>query len=304
MSVPSSTRGKRWVFTLNNHTEGEVQLLSDLLTSEHVSYGIFGREVGESGTPHLQGYCIFADRKRFNQVRALFGDRYHVEISRGTPAQASQYCKKDGDFEEFGEFPGTQGKRSDWESLKLWCETQTRQPTDLELFYAFPSLFGRYEKSVRKICNLCIKCDPITIGEPRGWQRDLEERLLDEPNDRCIEFVLDYEGNSGKSWFVRYYMLKHQGSAQMLSVGKRDDIAHCIDVSRRVFFFDIPRGGMEFLQYGALEGIKNGFIFSPKYESTTKVLLNKAHVVVLCNEDPDMLKLSLDRYKITNLTDL
>jgi hypothetical protein len=87
----------------------------------------------------------------------------------------------------------------------------------------------------------------------------------------------------------------------LLAPGKRDDLAHAIDVSKSVFLFNVPRGSMEFLQYGVLEQLKDRVIFSPKYESTTKVILQKTHVVVFCNEEPDLTKMSADRYVIRNL---
>jgi len=58
---------------------------------------------------------------------------------------------------------------------------------------------------------------------------------------------------------------------------------------------------MEYLQYSFLESVKDGMIFSPKYDSTTKFMEQKCHVVVMCNELPDISKLSRDRYKDTLL---
>jgi hypothetical protein len=49
-----------------------------------------------------------------------------------------------------------------------------------------------------------------------------------------------------------------------------------------------------------LEELKNGYVFSPKYESKNKSFPTP-HVVVLMNETPDRSKLSADRYSITIL---
>lgn len=79
-------------------------------------------------------------------------------------------------------------------------------------------------------------------------------------------------------------------------------MAHSIVPGRRVYFIDVPRGSMEHLQYSICESIKDGAVFSPKYESTMKEWgRGTSHCVVLCNEDPDMEKLSIDRYKITEV---
>ena len=69
----------------------------------------------------------------------------------------------------------------------------------------------------------------------------------------------------------------------------------------KVFFFDCPRNKQgDFIQYDFIEELKNGYIFSPKYESKVKKL-KVPHIVVCMNEYPDMTKLSEDRYKIYTL---
>lgn len=302
MPAINRSKGKRWVFTLNNWTEGEQQLLADLLNSDHVSYGIIGREQGEQGTPHLQGYVIFSDAKTFNQAKSLLGGRCHIELSKGTPSQAATYCKKEGDFDEYGELPDkSQGKRSDWERLKSWCDDRDTIPSDYELFDAFPSLFGRYKNSVREICRLRIRVAPRDLGEPREWQRDLEQQLDNDADDRTVLFVVDHEGNQGKTWFVKWYEAKHPDQSQRLRAAKRDDMAHAIVSGKRVFFIDVPRGGMELFQYGICEMLKDRAVFSPKYESCMKTWEQNSHVVVMCNEYPDLSKMSRDRFKMVEL---
>ena len=68
-----------------------------------------------------------------------------------------------------------------------------------------------------------------------------------------------------------------------------------------VVFFDCPRSKQgEFIQYDFLEEVKNGFVFSSKYESRNKAF-DSPHVVVFMDEQPDMTKLSEDRYNILEL---
>lgn len=68
-----------------------------------LSYHVFGKEKGESGTPHLQGYTVFKKTQRFPGVRKLFKtDRVALFERKGTHQQASLYCKKDGKYFEFG----------------------------------------------------------------------------------------------------------------------------------------------------------------------------------------------------------
>lgn len=289
---------KKWCFTHNNYTEGVKQLYADLFESEHVKYGVLGYEVGENGTPHIQGFVWFTDPKTLNQCRNILPDGRHLEPTRGTPAQAADYCKKGGDYDEFGSIETKAGRRTDWERLRDWCKEQTKLPSDMELWQEFPTLFGRYSERVRAICSMAIRVDSRDIGEPRQWQRQLEQRLEQEPDDRHIRFIVDEEGNAGKSWFIKYYMAKNPDKAQKLPFGKRDDMAFAYKPGKHVYFLDVPRKQMEFLQYSVLEMIKDGSVSSPKYESVMKETDVKAHVVVMCNELPDMEKLSRDRFKI------
>ena len=133
------------------------------------------------------------------------------------------------------------------------------------------------------------------------WQEFLKNRLLCEADDRSVEFYVDAEGGKGKSFFCRWMLSKYPEYVQVLSGGKRDDLAHAIDTSKRIFLFNLPRGGIEFIQYTILEQLKDRVIFSPKYCSSTKILNYFCHVVVFCNEQPDMDKMSADRYKINNI---
>lgn len=104
---------KHWVFTINNYKDEDVQLLRNVSEREGVVYLVFGREKGEQGTPHLQGYLQHSSRRSLAYNKRDVHAAAHWEIARGTPTEASNYCKKDGDFEEFGEMAKGQGTRND-----------------------------------------------------------------------------------------------------------------------------------------------------------------------------------------------
>lgn len=98
--MPAS-RHRRFVFTLNNYESGDC----DYLDSLPCRYIVYGKETApNTGTPHLQGFVVFVDGKTCSAVRTLLR-RCHVEVTRGTSLQASDYCKKDGDFVERGILP-------------------------------------------------------------------------------------------------------------------------------------------------------------------------------------------------------
>lgn len=294
-------QSRRWCFTLNNPTDGEETHLSQLGSSNTIIYLVYGREVGQSGTPHFQGFVVFRSNQRLRAAKEAIGNRCHVEVARGTSQQASTYCKKDGDFEEYGELPGrTQGKRNDFGEFKEWVLEQSTKPTARHVAEHFPDLFIKYGRIMEWV-DMVYPPPELVTGEPRPWQRDLADRLADDADDRKIIFVVDPSGGCGKSWFVRWWLSREGTNGQRLSIGKRDDLAFAIDESKSVFLFDIPRSQSEFLQYCILEQLKDRLVFSPKYVSRCKMLQQTPHVVVFMNEQPDRNKLSQDRYDVINL---
>jgi len=296
------SRAKNWCFTLNNPTEDETSAL--LHAAAATEYIVWGRETGEGGTPHLQGYVIFPAAIRLATVKNRLGSqRFHLEVTRGSPQQAAEYCKKDGDFTEFGELPAVaQGRRSDLDAYYAWADEfalqNNRAPSTPEVAQsAHVAVLTRYP-GVTRISRMRLFVQPVDgNAELRQWQHDLVDRLALEPDDRKIIFVIDEVGNTGKSWFVNWYQDHHPFSSQFLSVGKRDDIAHAVKTHCRVFLVDIPRTNMQFLQYSVLEQMKNGRVMSPKYHSVEKRMAHKVHIVVFGNEMPDPNALSQDRYE-------
>jgi len=112
------SRAKNWCFTLNNYTDAECTAVREALV-DYCEFAVVGKEVGDSGTRHLQGYIQLIERRRRAAVCKLPGlARAYLTVSRGTVQQASDYCRKDGDIlVEHGQ-PVTQGQRSDLDEIK------------------------------------------------------------------------------------------------------------------------------------------------------------------------------------------
>jgi len=146
--MPNGAR--HWVFTLNNYLEDELLALHGVHDQGLCKYICWGREIGDSGTPHLQGFVSFARQSSMGGIkRRLPLNRAHLEICRGTPAQAIEYCQKDGDFVEFGERPASAGHRSDLRDLQRRLESGA---TTSQISDEFFSLFLRYPGAIiRKV---------------------------------------------------------------------------------------------------------------------------------------------------------
>lgn len=104
-----------FTFTRNNPSDGHAEDTVDC------KYMIYGKEVGDSGTPHRQGTIQFKWQKTEKAVRKILTG-CHVEICKDFEASI-RYCKKDGDYVERGVPPATQeekGKRNAdrWDAIK------------------------------------------------------------------------------------------------------------------------------------------------------------------------------------------
>ena len=95
---------RNYCYTLNNWKIEEYNALQTI----ECKYQIIGKEIGEKGTPHLQGFIAFKSARSFNAVRKLM-DRWHIEPCKGNAEANMKYCMKENDFIEIGESP-RQGK--------------------------------------------------------------------------------------------------------------------------------------------------------------------------------------------------
>lgn len=91
MADTSDTRARGWCYTANSYTP-ELETSLQKYKSE---YHVYTHEIGESGTPHLQGYIEFTSPKKFSTLRKRFHG-VHFEQRRGTKYDAMAYCIKTG----------------------------------------------------------------------------------------------------------------------------------------------------------------------------------------------------------------
>lgn len=155
MSALNRTRSI--AFTLNNPTEIEGEALFNALENERESWNIrfagVGREVGEQGTPHLQGFLYFSNPKTFSAAHKIPGlTRAHFEIIKGTVDQNIEYCSKENNYKQYGEKP-CQGKRSDLEEVSQLVVSGKRI-ADVAL--ECPIQFIKFHKGIERLIALQV----------------------------------------------------------------------------------------------------------------------------------------------------
>lgn len=189
-SVPAKVRNV--CFTLNNYVDEDLRRLDDLAKS--VGYLVYGREVGESGTPHLQGYVEFENPRApgagWKNFKKLMG-QCHFEVRHGTAKQASDYCKEDGDFKEYGEI-SRQGERTDWTAAVAAIQSGT---AIIEVVQSQPQLLPAI-RALERLQNLSIA--PLEREVHTTW-------LYGSPGSGKTRYVWDnypnvYSKPSGNWW--------------------------------------------------------------------------------------------------------
>ncbi len=84
-------------FTYNNYTPEDELRIRGAVGMGGIRYIVYGREVGECGTPHLQGY-LQSNQDKYKRLMKVIGT-CHMEKQKGDSKQASEYsvgCRGSG----------------------------------------------------------------------------------------------------------------------------------------------------------------------------------------------------------------
>lgn len=187
-----------YVFTINNYSSVEEEALSNAVgIPGGPTYVIYGREIGSCGTPHLQGYVEFPKRIRLSSIKAVPGfERAHLERRRGKQHEAISYCKKDGDFVEFGTaVVSKQGRRADLERV---ADAIREGVTVGDLWRDFTTSMIRYSKGI--IQARAYLCPPSSDEFPKY---DLTSFSFSLIMDMKKSHVIWGPAGCGKTCYVR-----------------------------------------------------------------------------------------------------
>jgi hypothetical protein len=237
----------------------------------------------ETGQLHIQGYIEFKVRKRLLSLKRAFGSRVHWEARRGPREAAVKYCNKEES--RVGEF-------FQWTNYGDPLRTEFPPPVE----------------PLRR----------VVLSDMYGWQRTvIDEAKLLEPcpaDNRTVTYVWSPFGKVGKSKFAKYLVDRYDQN-WLVCAGGTANIAYHIKtfmdnpVAELAYLhgvvIDIPRcrtndENVKTISAPAVECIKNGLVFSSKYESG-QLRFNDVHVIILSNAPPPLDELSTDRWSVYQL---
>lgn len=148
-----SIRSRNWILTINYKESTPIlndDLLQQITELPGIVYTAFQLEQGEQGTQHHQLYISFENAKSFNTIKKYFPTA-HIENSKGSPKQCSDYCTKDdtrtGNSIVWGELP-RQGKRTDMQSI---YDMLKENCSIMEIRELFPSQYMQYSNKIKSV---------------------------------------------------------------------------------------------------------------------------------------------------------
>lgn len=294
-------RYRDWAFTVNNYTDKQV---NSLKTIECV-YVVFGYEIAPTtGTPHLQGYIYFKDAKTKTAILKLFGFKCYLNprYRKSTPLKASEYCKKNcNEIYEHGECPlNESGIAKRWTELNQSIKDGASWKQIIE---DNPDLSIRYRVGLQAHYNdLTPPKVNIDLIKLYGSLLPYQDRLLNLASgpihSRYIYYIIG-QGNDGKSKFAQH--LIHQKDFQMMYTGETKDMGSLWKGRNCVFNFARDHD-LDKVNWSVIEDIKDGMVFSPKFNSEVKEF-PRPHIFIFANHKPPASRLTSDRWVFLYIDD-
>lgn len=313
------------ILTIHDYDEADIADIEAF--ASNCKYLIYCKEVcPTTDRPHIHVVLWLKKKTTITVLHKMLESgrvvdlKFPIRATDPTNAKfAPEYCKKgeqpkvewnesgnlglhfgnNADFKEFGDIKLCgMGHRSDLDRVRDACAAAPNFRAVLN-DHTITDSVARNLNWTRAVFD----AKPPTPNEdfiPRPWQAALIDRLAEPADDRTINWMYDPQGASGKTTLAKFLMTNH--GASYLS-GKAADMFHAYDMEP-IIIIDIPRAdNMDYLNYGAIEKLKDGVIFSGKYNSCSKLRTFAAHVVVFSNHEPDPAKWTADRVNLVRLSE-
>lgn len=187
---------KNWCFTLNNYSAEDELYLESL----NCKFIVYGKEVGASMTPHLQGYVVFLKNKRLSGVKKILA-KAHWEIAKGTSDQNIAYCSKEGEVTSRGEPPKSKeqlgaDERARWQAIISHAKNGTLEEHDPKTFFIHHNtalkMQAQFQKPTAIEKTVKVFWGPTATGKSRkAWEEAGEDAYAKDPRSK---FWYGYHG--------------------------------------------------------------------------------------------------------------
>lgn len=265
--IKQCVQRKKWCFTFNNYHEDHIEHLERSLKSVG-DYG-FQREIGKSGTRHLQGWVSGHSRFRPSELDLpCHWTKIKWLCMKGNIQQNKHYC--------------TDWHKRDIGPYAKWVYTNVSIPREL----------------------VTLSKDQLLPWQAKiaSWFVEYEDALF----GRAIHWVWEPTGNIGKSVLAAY--LFDQGDDVGIVSGAKKDMKFVVSemvkggIMPKLIMIDIPRVNGDHFSVAGIEEIKNGLFMSEKFESKF-CRYNRPWILAFSNQPPPVERMSKDRWKVYELVD-
>lgn len=201
---------KRWLWTLNNYSLTDIEELVPKFHKLGSKMYVAGKEIGEQGTPHLQGYVEFPDKIR--PRLAVGNPSIHWGDDKGKPAKGTRednikYCCKDGDIAFSKGLP---------KEIKIIKELYPWQQEILNIFHTEPDdrkiyWFWEDEGNIGKtqfIKYMVMKYQVLFCSG--GKYSDIMNLVFNQDMDECTGVFFDIpRANAGRISYTSLESIKN-----------------------------------------------------------------------------------------------
>lgn len=299
--------------TLNNYTPWELAHLKN--EKDCIQYFLAGFETAPTtGTPHLQIYFQLKKQVRITTMHGWdgWGRMSKIQPCKGDDQENYDYCTKGGNFFEYGERKPHKGKghRTDLDELQQAIKDGKTYDEICEEHFNHAIRYHKFIKERVQARDAAMVLDSLRKEYNNAsllpWQEEIKAIVQGPVDPRKVHWYWEKNGNVGKTWITKYLAV-HEDVC-FLDGGKKADLAHTYSKSKaKNVIFNLsrtiqkegeycPMDGM----YAFIENLKDGMIFSPKFDSGTFLTMGST-VIIFANFAPNQSKLSQDRWVIREL---
>ena len=137
----------------------------------------------------------------------------------------------------------------------------------------------------------------------KPWQKEVM-KLIEQPTPREVIWVVGQTGGEGKTFlqnYIKYYYSDRRVITTDIATHTKN-LAHFLTKfpleCKDIFLFNHPCSTTETIAYDMLEGIKDGYKISAKYDTQGLVFKTPNTVIVFSNIYPNTEALKKDRWRI------